>query len=139
MKKLFIILPILLCGNVVMGKNMKIQINNTDYDVVVDDNQIANEIFNALPEMMQLSEFANHEYVGNLDFTPTTTEDQTSILGAGHIYYWAPGNAFVINYTEYDISPYKSVHIGEFVDKTVCDVLQNSDDVITINIVKGDE
>lgn len=139
MKKLFIILPILLCGNVVMGENMKIQINNTDYDVVIDDSQIANEIFNELPEEMQLSEFANHEYVGNLDFTPMPPEDQTSILDAGHIYYWAPGNAFVINYAEYDISPYESVHIGEFVDKTVCDILQNSDDVITIHIVKGDE
>ena len=53
---------------------------------------------------------------------------------AGHVYYWDGWNAFVINYIDSDISPYKVVHIGEIKDKSVCNILTAGADNIHIEV-----
>ena len=42
----------------------------------------------------------------------------------------------MINYEDYDISPYKVVHIGEIADKSIVDILTNEDKSINVNITK---
>ena len=115
---------------------MKIQINNTDYTVTTDNNKTTSDIIANMPFDLNVSLYDNHEYYATLPFTPRTDGNQTSHLLAGHIYYWAGGNSFVINFADFDISPYSSVHIGEIVDKSAIDAMRNIGDKIDIKVIK---
>lgn len=137
MKKLFVAILMTLYGAVAMANDVKIYIDNHEYEVLLDDNKTASDIFENISDTISLERYAEHEYTTRLEFEPFEYNEQTSNLIAGHIYYWAMGNAFVINYADTNIAPYVSVHVGEFVDKSVCDVLKNTDDNIEIKITKG--
>lgn len=71
-----------------------------------------------------------------LPFTPVFDQIRTSEIKAGHVYYWDGWNAFVINYVDYDISPYKVVHIGEITDTAISSYLQNADENISVSVTK---
>ena len=114
-------------------QRMKAQINETEYEVKLDNNKTVKDILSNLPLNLKLSRYAGHEYYSELPFTPTFDKDRTSNIKAGHIYYWDGWNAFVINYKDYDIAPYKVVHIGEILDTNVSEILNQSDN--TINII----
>lgn len=58
------------------------------------------------------------------------------LANAGHVYYWDGWNAFVINYVDYDIAPYKVVHIGEITDAKISSYLQNADENIVIRVTE---
>ena len=120
----------------VAGDNMKIQINGTDYVVQTEDNETVTDIVAHLPMSMELVRYAGHEYYVTLPFTPREAAAQTSKLGVGHVYYWGGGNAFVINFAEYDIAPYHSVHIGKIVDAAAVDVLGNASGKVAITVTK---
>ncbi|WP_455617358.1 cyclophilin-like fold protein [Eisenbergiella sp.] len=68
-----------------------------------------------------------------LPFTPFFDETRTSEIKAGHVNYW---DAFVMNYIDYDISPYKVVHIGKITDQSVVDVLTSAEEQVTIQITE---
>lgn len=139
MKPAFLtILPVFMGVNAMTG-DIKINLNDKEYVISVDDNDTARDVFENIGDAISLTKYAGHEYTTALWFDVAAGDKQTSELLAGHIYYWAPGNAFVINYVDYDISPYSSIHIGEFVDKTICDVLMESKNEITVYINQGDE
>lgn len=138
MKMVFVAILMSLYGMVAMASDVKIYIDNKEYEVLLDDNKTANDIFENISDTISLEKYAGHEYTTRLDFEPYEESEQTPNLIAGHIYYWAPGNAFVINYADTNIAPYISVHIGEFVDKSVCDVLRAGNQNITINITRGE-
>ncbi len=114
-------------------QRMKVQINETEYEVKLDNNKTVKDILNNLPLKLKLLRYAGHEYYSELPFTPTFDQDRTSDIKAGHIYYWDGWNAFVINYKDYDISPYKVVHIGEILSDNISEILNQSDN--TINII----
>lgn len=138
MKIIYTALLVIFCGTFAMANDMKIYIDNKEYEILLDDNKTASDIFENISDTITLDKYAEHEYTTRLDFEPYEDSEQTPNLIAGHIYYWTPGNAFVINYTDANIAPYVSVHIGEFVDKSICDVLQDMGDKIEIKITKGD-
>lgn len=115
---------------------MKIQLGNKEYEVKLDDNETTKEIISNMPLNLNMLKYAGHEYYSELPFKPTFDQNRTSQIKAGHIYYWDGWNAFVINYVDYDISPYKVVHIGEISDKSIVDILLNSQDEIKINVKK---
>ena len=139
MKPAFLtILPIFVGVNAMAGE-IKINLNDKEYVISVDDNETARNIFENIGGTISLTKYAGHEYTTALGFDVADGDKQTSELLAGHIYYWAPGNAFVINYVDYDIAPYSSIHIGEFIDKSVCDLLQNANDEITLSKGKTNE
>lgn len=56
-----------------------------------------------------------------------------SQIKAGHLYYWGGWNAFVINYEDADISPYKVAHLGE-VDGDISEVLRKAADKVTVRV-----
>ena len=139
MKPAFLtILPVFMGVNAMAG-DIKINFNDKEYVVSVDDNDTARDIFGNIGDAISLTKYAGHEYTTALGFDVVDGDKQTSELLAGHIYYWAPGNAFVINYVDYDISPYSSIHVGDFVDKSICDVLMESKNEITVYINQGNE
>lgn len=113
---------------------MKIEINNINYDVELDHNLTTNDILKNLPLQLHLSRYANHEYYSELPFKPNFDKTRTSKIKAGHLYYWDGWNAFVINYEDYDITPYKVVHIGKILDTNIIDILKSANKEITIEV-----
>lgn len=110
-------------------KTMKLIIQNQSFTITPDQNPTTKDILKNLPFSLEMVEYAGHEFYASLPFTPTSDKNQTSHLLAGHIYYWDGWNSFVINYKEYDIAPFKSVHIGEIDDKSILKILEKSKSV----------
>ena len=123
-------------GTTFAGDNMKIQINDKIYNVQTEDNDTVADIVAALPLTMDFTRYAGHEYFSDLTFRPRAGGVQTSELMAGHLYYWGGGNAFVINFADYDIAPYHSVHLGRILDADAVEVLRNAPDKVSIKVLK---
>ena len=137
MKKIFMaVVASAIINSVFAGENMKIQINGTEYSVQTDDNETVADIMANAPVVLDLSRYAGHEYTATLPFSPRDSAEHTSHLLPGHVYWWGMGNSFVINFTDYDIAPYKNVHIGRITDATVTDVLQNAGGTLSIKLIK---
>lgn len=113
---------------------MKIMIDGTAYEVNLFDSVTKDEIHEMLPLDLTLTRYAGHEYYAELPKKPTMDSNTTSHILAGHIYYWDGWNAFVINFEDYDIAPYKVVHIGEITDEKVIDYLANAKDEISVKV-----
>ena len=118
--------------------NMKIIIDDKEYEVELFDSITKDEILSQRPLDLTLSRYAGHEYYAELPSKPTMDSNTTSNILAGHIYYWDGWNAFVINYEDYDISPYKVVHIGEIKDKSIIEYLENADNEINVKLEVGE-
>ncbi len=115
---------------------LNLTIDGKQYQAKLFDSTTRNDIEKMLPLELTLTRYAGHEYYSELPSTPDMDKNTTSNILAGHIYYWDGWNAFVINYEDYDISPYKVVHIGEITDKSVVEQLKNANNEITVK-VKG--
>lgn len=113
---------------------MKIEIDNQEYDIELISSDTLIAILDLCPLDLELTKYAGHEYYADLSSSIKTSENTTSNLLAGHIYYWDGGNSFVINYENYDISPYKSVHLGEIKDKMIIEYLKNASNKINIRL-----
>ena len=118
------------------SEQMKVSINNKEYDVELDDNETTRDILANMPLELNLVRYAGHEYYSELPFTPKFDENRTSNIKAGHIYYWDGWNAFVINFEDYDIDPYKVVHRGEITDKSVVELLENGENNISVKVTE---
>ena len=116
------------------GDNMQITIDGTEYEVELDNNVTIDDIVKKLPIELTLTRYAGHEYYSELPFTPSFAKETTSNIKAGHVYYWDGWNAFVINYEDYDISPYQVVHIGEIKSEDVSEMLKNADETIRVSV-----
>lgn len=114
---------------------MKVIMNNKEYEVELDNNDTTNDILSNIPFDLNMQRYAGNEYYGELSFRPKNTEGNSEIK-AGHIYYWDGWNAFVLNFEDRNISPYKVVHIGEIKDKTIIDLLKNGEENIAIKVIK---
>lgn len=113
---------------------MTITLNETEYEVSLDQNETVKDIVSNMPLNLDMVRYADHEFYSELPFTPVFDKDRISEIKAGHVYYWDGWNAFVINYIDSDISPYKVVHIGEIKDKSVCNILTAGADNIQIEV-----
>lgn len=119
-----------LCG-AAEAEKMKINVGKTEYTVTLDKNSTAQDIAANLPlKNITMKRFGGHEFYHSLSFTPRFASETTSSILAGHVYYWDGWNALVINYIDWDIAPYKVVHVGEITDKSICKELENSSDEI---------
>ena len=147
-KTIFFVVSLLCIGVFACAKGtseQKIQ-NNTEkqamnfiiggktYKAVINNNKTSQDIMNNLPLSLNYVRYAKHEYYTELPFKPVFDKERTSHILAGHLYYWDGWNAFVINYKECDISPYKVVHIGEIEDKSIVKFLEIADKNITIEV-----
>ena len=116
--------------------SMKVIINNKEYEVILDENDTTKDILANMPLELTLQRYAGHEYYSSLSFTPKFDTNRTSNIKAGHIYYWDGWNAFVINFEDYDIDPYRVVHIGEIKDKSIIDLLENGEENISVKVTE---
>lgn len=115
---------------------MNITLDEKIYTVTLDDNKTVEDIVAHLPLDLSMVRYAGHEYYAELPFTPVFDENRTYEIKAGHVYYWDGWNAFVINYIDSDIAPYKVVHIGEITDRSIVDTLFTADDTINVRVEK---
>lgn len=111
---------------------MTIIIDGKEYKVNLMPSQTLSDILAMRPLELELTRFAGHEYYAELPGTPKEVRETTSQLLAGHLYYWGEGNSFVINFEDYDIAPYKSVHLGEIVGGGVVEYLREAGSKIKI-------
>ena len=118
---------------------MNIKIEDKIYEVKLIDGSTKDDIVSMLPIDIKLSKFDNHEYSGSLPNKPRIDNNKTSDIYEGHIYYWDGWNSFVINYEDLNISPYKVIHIGEVIDKSIVDYLKNCEDEISVRLEKNNE
>lgn len=114
--------------------NMKILVDNKEYEVDLIDSVTLKDIKDMYPLDLTLVRYAGHEYYSELPSKPTMAQNTTSTILAGHIYYWDGWNAFVINFEDTDIAPYKVVHIGEIKDKEIVNYLKNADNEINVKL-----
>ena len=120
------------------ASSITITTGGKEFSAVPDDNVTAREIFSHLPLSLELGRYADHEYSGALNFKPEFAPERTSHILAGHLYYWDGWNVFVINYEDYNISPYKVVHIGTVNDASgICEYLRGAEDKITVEVKEG--
>ena len=152
MKKIiFLIVSILCISGFVFAKTINMQKNKATnmekqtmnfviagktYKASVNDNKTSQDIIKNLPLSLNYVRYAEHEYYAELPLKPVFDKERTSHILAGHIYYWDGWNAFVINYKECDISPYKVVHIGEIEDKSIVKYLETADKNISVEVKK---
>ena len=74
------------------------------------------------------------EYYASLSEKPTIEGvTTTSDIKASGIYYWDGWNAFVINFEDTNIAPYRVVHIGN-VNGDIASDLAEFGDNITVNV-----
>ena len=118
---------------------MNIVINNKIYEVELINGVTSKEIIEKSPLELKLNRYVEHEYSGELPFTPKMDENTTSNVLAGHLYYWDGWNSFVINYEDLDISPYKVVDLGEIKDKGIVEVLENASENINVRLESNNE
>ncbi len=148
--KIFLVISILFIGIFACAKELteqKIQTNTEKqsmnfiiagkkYKAKINDNKTSQDIIKNLPLSLKYVRYAEHEYYAELPFKPVFDKERTSHILAGHIYYWDGWNAFVINYKECDISPYKVVHIGEIEDKSIIKYLETAEKNISVEVKK---
>lgn len=115
-------------------QTMKITIAGTEYEVTFEDNKTVKDILANMPLDLSMMRYAEHEYYSELPFTPVFDETRISQIKAGHVYYWDGWNAFVINYVDYDITPYKVVPIGEITASSINNTLTNADEQVSIQV-----
>lgn len=118
---------------------MNIVINNKTYEVELIDGVTSKDIVEKLPLELKLNRYAEHEYSGELPFTPKMDKNTTSNVVVGHLYYWDGWNSFVINYKDLDISPYKVVDLGDIKDKSIVEILENADRSINVRLENNNE
>ena len=116
---------------------MVINLAGKNYKAELEDNVTVRDILNAMPLSLKMQRYAGHEYYAELPFRPEFASERTSHIKAGHLYYWDGWSAFVINYEESNIAPYKVVHIGRINNADeICENLRNANDNISVNINK---
>ena len=111
-------------------QTMQIVIGDRHYEIRLERNETAQAIAAALPLSFEMKRFGGHEFYATLPFRPPFAAERTSQIKAGCVYYWDGWNAFVINYIDWDISPYKVVRVGEIADKSICTALDAASDSI---------
>lgn len=116
------------------NQTMKIKINDTEYNVILQKNKTVDDLLKMLPLNLEMQRYAGHEYYASLEKTPYNDSDYgTSYIKANGVYYWDGWNAFVINYEDSDITPYKPVYIGN-IDGDISQLLKTTDNVIDVTI-----
>ena len=122
------------------SEKITIDLEGKSYTVELEDNVTVNDIVKNLPLSLKLTRFGGHEFYSELAFRPEFASERTSHILAGHLYYWDGWNAFVINYIDWDISPYNVVHLGQVLDESesqeLCRVLRACEDSINAKVSK---
>ena len=108
-----------------------------NYTAELEDNSTVRDILKGMPLSLDMQRYAGHEYYAELPFRPEFAAERTSLIQAGHLYYWDGWNAFVINYEESNIEPYKVVHLGKINNADeICAYLRKANDNVSVNINK---
>ena len=119
------------------AEKFSVNLGGRKFSFEAEDNVTAREIFDKVPLNLKMMRYAEHEYYSELSFKPDFNSEKTSHIEAGHLYYWDGWNSFVINYEEYDISPYKVVHIGKFDEaEEICALLRDADASVNVTVEK---
>ncbi len=113
---------------------VEVSFGGETYAATLETNETARAIAARLPLELTMKRFGGHEFYAELPFRPPLAAERTSKILAGHVYYWDGWNAFVINYIDCDIAPYRVVRVGEIADPSIREALAKAADTITARV-----
>ena len=98
------------------GGFMKIKIDNTIFEVILEKNSTADSFYDMLPQSLKMNELNGNEKYCYLDSSLPTNSDKTEKIYAGDIMLW--GNNCIVIFYETFSSGYSYSKIGKIVDTT---------------------
>lgn len=131
MKKLFSILFALFAAAAVFAQSkntqkMSVEFGGKTYALNLCQNKTA-ETFakNLNGKSLSMTKYGGFEFYSYTALDYDKIDTTTSAYKAGRIYYNLDFKAISVAYADHSIGSAKAVEIGEFADKSVCDVLKN--------------
>lgn len=131
MKKMFLILFVLFAVASVFAQSkntqkMNIEFGGKTYALNLSKNKTA-EIFakTVNRKSLSMSKYGGFEFYSYTALDYGKSDATTSAYKAGRVYYNLDFQAISVAYADHSIGSTKAVEIGEFADKSVCDVLKN--------------
>lgn len=131
MKKLFSILFALFAATGIFAQSKNTQKMNVEfggkfYELNLSQNKTA-EVFaeKVNGKSLSMTKYGGFEFYSYTALDYGKSDATTSAYKAGHVYYNLDFKAISVAYADHSIGSAKAVEIGEFADKSVCDVLKN--------------
>lgn len=108
------------------SQSINIEFGGRSYELNLSQNKTA-EIFakNLDNKSLSMTKYGGFEFYSYTSLDYDKSDETTSTYKAGRIYYNLNFQAISVAYADHSIGSAKAVEIGEFEDKSVCDVLKN--------------
>lgn len=111
---------------------MKITIDGKSYGVTLAKKALGESIAAMCPLKLTLSRSGEHEYYAALPGKARTKgAEETSQVKRGGVYFFAAWNAFSLEFTDEDITPYKVFTVGQMEGK-LASLLETAGEKLTI-------
>ena len=113
---------------------MKITVDGKSYGVTLAQNALGESIAAMCPMKLMLSRSGEHEYYAALPGKAQTKgAAETSKVKRGGVYYFAAWNAFSLEFTDEDITPYKVFEVGQM-EEELAALLETAGAKLTITV-----
>lgn len=110
------------------SKNVKLLIDNKEYSITLEDNEIVDALINNMPLELSMSNLNNNEFYSYLDFNLSTNSYNPGKINKGDIYLYG-NNCLVIFYESFNTS-YSYTKIGKLDDIEVLDNIKDKNNII---------
>ena len=114
-------------------RTMKIKINDTIFEVMLEDNSTAKSFCNMLPQSLNMNELNGNEKYCYINSSLPTNSTRINTITAGDIMLW--GNNCIVIFYETFSSGYSYSKIGKIVDTTNLKQCLGSGSVL-VNFIK---
>ena len=113
---------------------MRIVVDGRSYGVTLEQNALGESVTAMCPMKLTLSRSGEHEYYAALPGKAQTKgAADTSNVKRGGIYYFAAWNAFSLEFTDEDITPYKVFVVGQM-EKELAAMLETAGAKLNITL-----
>lgn len=109
------------------SKNVKLLIDNKEYSITLEDNEIVDALINNMPLELSMSNLNNNEFYSYLDFNLSTNSYNPGKINKGDIYLYG-NNCLVIFYESFNTS-YSYTKIGKLDDIEVLDNIKDKNNI----------
>lgn len=109
-----------------MARKIKLTVNETAFQAVLQDNALAENISEMCPFSADFTRSGDHEYYAALPGKPSVISCTATTSGHRNgLYYFEGWNAFSIVFNNCDTAPYQIYYVGDF-DEELSALLEKS-------------
>ena len=111
---------------------LKLTLNNKVYHAKMLDTPLVKQILEMCPFELKYQRSQEHEYFAKLP-KPTNAKGskQESKANKNQIWFFEDWNSFCLLFNDCDVSPWKIIHLGDFVDD-ISEDLKKASNYITV-------